>query len=97
MCYIYLLVPTGPHGHRLTAEVLTANYLELFMKAVHELDAALPGVTLQQLQVLPSHRRSAVEKYQMNCRCQHCSSVLAVLQYLCSLHVARSVYSVYSI
>ena len=50
--YHAMLCITGPHGHRLTAEVLTANYLELFMKAVHDIDAALPGVTLQQLQVI---------------------------------------------
>jgi hypothetical protein len=32
--------------------VLAANYLQLFKRAVVELDSAAPGITLQQLQVI---------------------------------------------
>ncbi|KAG5178427.1 hypothetical protein JKP88DRAFT_168701, partial [Tribonema minus] len=40
----------GPGAHRLMAEVLAANYLGLLRGALSELDAAAPGVTLQELQ-----------------------------------------------
>eukprot|EP00611_Tribonema_gayanum_P015318 TRINITY_DN2714_c0_g2_i3.p1 TRINITY_DN2714_c0_g2~~TRINITY_DN2714_c0_g2_i3.p1 ORF type:complete len:593 (-),score=166.54 TRINITY_DN2714_c0_g2_i3:236-2014(-) len=40
----------GPGAHRLMAEVLAANYIGLLRGALSELDAAAPGVTLQELQ-----------------------------------------------
>ena len=41
----------GTAGHRLIAEVLAMNYLQVFMQAIQQLDDARPGVTLVQLQV----------------------------------------------
>jgi hypothetical protein len=38
-------------GHGLTSEVLAANYLQIFKRAVVDIDSAAPGITLQQLQV----------------------------------------------
>jgi hypothetical protein len=39
-------------GHRLVGEILAANYLQVFKRAVVEMDSASPGITLQHLQVI---------------------------------------------
>jgi hypothetical protein len=62
------------NGHALTAEVLAANYLELFVRAVQQLDKAMPGVTLQQLKVrkLSVYRDRSALQHVVKC-CANCT------------------------
>jgi hypothetical protein len=61
ICYMLLCIQVGTPGkaswhpaatgHRLDGEILAANYLQIFKRAVVEMDSASRGITLQQLQV----------------------------------------------
>jgi hypothetical protein len=52
-------------GHRLDGEVLAANYLQIFKRAVVEMDSAAPGITLLQLQVTACTKMFLIDIYQL--------------------------------